>query len=135
VRRLLLLALLTSIGVATMGVTAHPAAAVAIYFGTPDDAAYCGMGPDSPHQSSQEYIHCFTPDDGFSVSMGKLSRPQKAYYADYKGQYVHPYKRLGFGQTWRWHGFSCTSRATGLTCTNPGGHGWWLGRFRGYRLF
>jgi len=32
-------------------------------------------------------------------------------------------------------GFWCTSRRTGLLCWNRVGHGWWLGRYRGYRTF
>jgi hypothetical protein len=31
--------------------------------------------------------------------------------------------------------FRCVSRRTGLTCTNARGHGWWIGRYHGYRLF
>jgi len=119
-------------GMAALPVSAD---AIAIYFGTPNNAAYCGMGPDSPHRYSQEYIHCFTPDDGFSVSMERYDRPSKNYYREYKGLYVSPYKRLRFGESWRWAGFRCISRVNGLTCVNGAGHGWWLGRFVGYRLF
>ena len=35
---------------------------------------------------------------------------------------------LGYGHTWRSHGFTCTSRVTGLTCTNGHGHGLFLSR-------
>jgi len=51
---------------------------------------------------------------------------------------------LRFGQNWTWsfdrRGFgtlyySCSSRTNGLTCNNQAGHGWWLGRFKGYRIF
>jgi hypothetical protein len=111
------------------------ASAIAVYFGTPNDAAYCGMGQDSPHRYNQEYIHCYTPNDGFDVWMLRSGRPHATYNRYEKGQYLQPYRRLGFGQTWHWRKFSCTSRANGLTCTNPAGHGWWLGRFSGYRLF
>lgn len=110
--------------------------AIAIYFGTPNNAVYCGMGPDSPHKRSQEYIHCFTPNDGFDVWMSRSGRPTASYVRAERGQYVQPYKRLAFGQSVSLlPGFKCTSRATGLTCVNAQGHGWWLGRFKGYRLF
>jgi hypothetical protein len=34
------------------------------------------------------------------------------------------------------HGrFVCNSRSSGLTCQNARGHGWWLGRYVGYRVF
>ncbi len=35
---------------------------------------------------------------------------------------------LAYGRTWRSHGFTCTSRVTGLTCTNRHGHGLFLSR-------
>jgi hypothetical protein len=41
---------------------------------------------------------------------------------------------LAYGRTWARGGFRCTSRATGLTCTNLSGHGWLLSRERS-RLF
>jgi hypothetical protein len=41
---------------------------------------------------------------------------------------------LAYGHTWRSHGFTCTSRATGLTCTNGHGHGLFLSR-ESYRLY
>ena len=31
--------------------------------------------------------------------------------------------------------YACTSRSSGLTCSNTRDHGFWIGRFRGYRLF
>ena len=41
---------------------------------------------------------------------------------------------LAYGRTWRSHGFACTSRVTGLTCTNGHGHGLFLSR-ETYRLY
>jgi hypothetical protein len=35
---------------------------------------------------------------------------------------------LAYGRTWRYRGFACTSRITGLTCTNGHGHGLFLSR-------
>jgi Family of unknown function (DUF6636) len=46
-----------------------------------------------------------------------------------------PTRTLRLGETWRGGGFRCTSRPKGLTCANPSGHGFWLGRQRGFRLF
>jgi hypothetical protein len=56
---------------------------------------------------------------------------------------------LRFGETWwgnrrgeegRGSGkgrvlFRCTSRTSGLTCRSISGHGFWLGRVRGHRIF
>ena len=41
---------------------------------------------------------------------------------------------LSYGRTWRYRGFTCTSRVTGLTCTSPSGHGMFLSR-ASYRLW
>lgn len=41
---------------------------------------------------------------------------------------------LAYGRTWRSHGFTCTSRLNGLTCTNGHGHGLFLSR-ETFRLY
>jgi hypothetical protein len=41
---------------------------------------------------------------------------------------------LAYGRTWHSHGFTCTSRITGLSCTNGHGHGLFLSR-ESYRLW
>jgi hypothetical protein len=43
---------------------------------------------------------------------------------------------LTVGETWsEGRSFHCRYRRTGLTCRNRSGHGWWLGRRSGYRIF
>jgi hypothetical protein len=39
-----------------------------------------------------------------------------------------PTRRLPYGQTWRHGPYTCTSRVTGLTCTNRTGHGLFISR-------
>ena len=46
---------------------------------------------------------------------------------------VH-YVTLAYGRTWRHGPYTCTSRVTGLTCTNRAGHGLFLSR-ASYRTF
>jgi hypothetical protein len=41
---------------------------------------------------------------------------------------------LAYGTTWRRGGFVCVSRFTGLTCTAPSGHGFFLSRQRWRRF-
>jgi len=41
---------------------------------------------------------------------------------------------LAYGKTWRRNGFSCTSRAIGLRCSNASGHGFFLSRAHSYRF-
>jgi hypothetical protein len=87
---------------------------------------------------------CWTPNDGFTVEMTRYGRPSKRYVGSNQGYRDRFFAKrlLHYGQTWRFDlfgyepvNFTCTSRSTGLTCTNLSGHGWWLGRYRGYRLF
>jgi hypothetical protein len=100
-------------------------------FRTPARAAYCGAtegeGPIA--------LICWTPNDGFTIGMGVHGRPEFSYDRRNRG-YHESVRTLRFGQTWRMRAWwRCTSRRTGLTCVNRDGHGWWLGRFRGYRVF
>jgi hypothetical protein len=107
------------------------AASAAAAFRTPGRAAYCGLtegeGPAA--------LICWTPNDGFSIGMGVRGRPTHSYNALDRGYYEDAASVLRFGQAWNIFAYRCTSRATGLTCTNRGGHGWWLGRYKGYRIF
>jgi hypothetical protein len=41
---------------------------------------------------------------------------------------------LAYGRSWSYGGVSCTSRATGLTCRNRDGHGFFLSR-QSWRVF
>ena len=108
-----------------------PLASAAASFRTPGRAAYCGLteGEGPPG------LICWTPNDGFSIGMGTRSRPTHSYNPLDRGNYEYAPRVLRFGQTWNVFAYRCTSRATGLTCTNRGGHGWWLGRYKGYRVF
>jgi hypothetical protein len=131
-------------------------------FRTPGAAAYCyidlaGFEDDRPD------LLCWTPNDGWGVEIASTDRrafvayhnhaPRTAEdFSDLRGYrpWVHT---LGFGSTWSYRcknvrddatciaggdgkaAFICRSRSIGLTCTNAVGHGFWIGRFRGYRLF
>jgi hypothetical protein len=41
---------------------------------------------------------------------------------------------LSYGKVWRRNGFTCASRTTGLRCSNPSGHGFFLSRAHSYRF-
>jgi hypothetical protein len=99
-------------------------------FDTPGDAAYCGTDHFKGNQ-----LTCWTPHDGFTVVMRRKGAASKRYEPGFNGYHDEVGQRLGFGETWRANGFTCTSRRKGLTCRNRRGHGWWLGRYVGYRLF
>lgn len=101
-------------------------------FRTPKKAAYWGEseGEGAPH------LICWTPNDGFTVSMSERGRANKQYVALNRGYFdPAPGRVLRFGESWRSGVYRCKSARSGLTCSNAAGNGWWLGRFRGYRLF
>ena len=47
---------------------------------------------------------------------------------DCAGDAVESTQVLGYGRTWELGGMRCSSEATGLTCSNQGGHGFFLSR-------
>jgi hypothetical protein len=44
------------------------------------------------------------------------------------GKYRPQYAMLPYGTSWHRAAFTCTSRRTGVTCQNPGGHGFFISR-------
>jgi hypothetical protein len=107
-------------------------------FHTPQWAAECFVPFPNEVPLSATGLVCVTPNDGFTISMGPRDRPRYRYDRKARGM-RDPFsavRLLKFDQHWAvrpyWH---CVSRPTGLTCWNKAGHGWWLGRFRGYRVF
>jgi hypothetical protein len=118
-----------------------PVSASSIDFRTPARAAYCDYVPvgetiEGGVPNPRADFYCWTPNDGFYVDMHPSGRVRKGYGDQTKGAYPrHTDQVLGFGERWSQPGFRCLSRRSGLTCRNARGHGWWLGRFRGYRIF
>jgi hypothetical protein len=112
--------------------TASAATAVADFV-TPGKAAYCGVSEGEPPLT----LNCWRPRDGITLDMTRRGHPRWRVYSPNRGYYdPAPGRILSFGSRWRFPGYwTCVSRATGLTCTNRAGHGWWLGRVRGSRVF
>jgi hypothetical protein len=136
IRRAVRVVSLIAVVLITVLTTTAAMAEEAPYLRTPGRAAYCGSGPAGPHRTSEEYVFCFTPDDGFIVDLGRSGRAQKRYDRFYRHFYPSVPKLLRFGHHWiPFHGFRCESRKSGLTCHNQHRHGFWLGRYVGYRLF
>jgi hypothetical protein len=102
-------------------------------FVTPKKLAYCGVSEGEP----PFHLICWRPSDGMTLWMRRLGPARKRIDAHNRGYYdPAPGRVLRFGKQWRVAGYwSCVSRRTGLTCTNRAGHGWWVGRVHGSRLF
>lgn len=118
-----------------VGVATVPAGATALSaFHSPGWAAQCYVvGEEHP-----PVFTCSRPKDGFFVRMSGRGRVETGYNAKDKG-FHDPFaarRLLGFGRYWKFGQlFGCVSRSGGLKCWNRAGHGWWLGRPRGYRIF
>jgi hypothetical protein len=154
---------LTALGLSLAVTTSSWASHSIASFFTPAKAAYCKWHvPLDYRVSTRTVLECWTPNDGFTVWMTPNGRPRKEYDKDNKWRYARSLRRLTFRQDW-WGSdvglaaeeygnpythfregtgsprgalhFRCKSRASGLTCRNRAGHGFWLGRFRGYRIF
>jgi len=101
-----------------------------LFWKTPGEAAYCRVlgGPAR--------IVCWTPNDGFTVTLYTTRRPEHFYYAGHR-DYYKAVRVLPFGYRVSYGAgtIACRSTTGGLTCTNPAGHGFWLGRYHGYRVF
>jgi len=111
--------------------TASAATAVADFV-TPGKAAYCGASEGEAPLT----LICWRPRDGITLDMTRRGRAHRTLYRPNRGAYDVAGRILSFGKIWRFPDYwKCVSRTTGLTCTNLSGHGWWLGRVRGSRVF
>jgi hypothetical protein len=65
---------------------------------------------------------------GFTLSDTKRGEVLCAGGLMYDGRDTPTFVTLAYGKTWRYRGFTCASRVTGLTCRNGAGHGLFLSR-------
>jgi len=119
--------------IATASLVRASVAGAAADFVTPRQAAGCGVSEGEPPFR----LICWRRADGITLDMTRRGRPGRSVVELNRGSYdPAPGRILYFGKVWQFPGYwKCVSRATGLTCTNRAGHGWWLGRVRGSRLF
>lgn len=71
---------------------------------------------------------------GDSLTMRGTGRPLWTCHGDTALAPRGSRRALAYGTRWHWGPFTCTSRITGLTCTNRQGHGFFLSR-QSYRVF
>jgi hypothetical protein len=65
---------------------------------------------------------------GFELSGARKGTIVCSGGALYPGTDRPSYVTLPYGKTWRQKMFSCSSRVTGVNCSNPNGHGFFLSR-------
>lgn len=133
------------------GIASEARASAASAFFTPGRAVECLLPVNFAEGATTPWrLMCWTPNDGFTVEMSYNGRVRRTSLARlgvtsaYVSDWARRFGLLRFGSDWtccfdrRGFGtlyYTCSSRTSGLTCKNQAGHGWWLGRFRGYRIF
>jgi hypothetical protein len=149
------IAALALVATATLLITAADAALArepGADFHTPGHAVLCGRVVDitGDNPAYVPWLFCWTPNDGFTIWLHANGTPRHATHHKYKWHYERSPRALTFGSSWWLNragraGFNalgagdvlirCISHASGLTCTNRADHGFWLRRYRGYRVF
>jgi hypothetical protein len=78
---------------------------------------------------------CLGPTDagvdwhGFTLPAARKGAVNCSGGSLYNPTTQHPtYVTLAYGKTWRQKMFSCTSKANGVNCSNPSGHGIFISR-------
>lgn len=71
-------------------------------------------------------------DYGDSYELFKTGRPVVTCHGDTALDPHAPV--LTYGRVWRRNGFTCTSKSTGLRCSNATGHGFFMSRRHSYRF-
>ena len=116
-------------------------------FRTADNEIYCGVV--EAHEAPRGYLPpltCWRPRNGFTIFLrALLRRATTEWNPRNKGADLYAVRVLGIGQRWwatkntsgvgpapRDAVFRCVSRASGLTCVNRIGRGFWLGRKSGF---
>jgi hypothetical protein len=101
-------------------------------FRTPHRDVYCGVSEGEPPIG----LICWRPRTGLDVGMLAHGRATHGINRRDRGLYQDLAPVLRYGHTWRERNlFRCTSGRNGLTCRNRAGHGWFIARTKGYRIF
>ena len=92
--------------------------------------------------SSANAFLCFTPNDGWWIRFNRINgnspTVSKGYSARYRGFHPSGPSLLAFGKDWHSSDADavvCRSRSNGLTCKTYSGLSFWIGRYKGYRIF
>jgi hypothetical protein len=137
-RRLVFLAAASAALVTALPASAHTGFTL-VSFRTPSKNIYCLY--NSADSTTPAFLRCDIRSHlrpaprphscvegvyGESVGMAKTSAAHILCISD--TTYNPAARVLAYGTTWRRDGYSCTSRAVGLTCTNARRHGFFLSR-------
>ena len=100
-------------------------------FRAPGRNVYCGLSdPRLPAA-----LICWRASDGLSIGMNRTGRALPSPDRNNRGFHQDRARVLQFGQSWQRGPYRCSTRTSGVRCTNSSGHGWLFGLRHGYRLF
>jgi hypothetical protein len=105
-------------------------AAAATVFRLPGRTLYCEIVQYKPTS-----LDCWRATDGRDIGILPTGRAVVNPDTNNRGNHQDSAPVLQFGQTSHRFAYRCASRRLGVTCKNRSGHGFWLGRSKGYRLF
>lgn len=130
--------LLAALAVTTLPAQAAPDKTTFVRFQTPSRNIGCLYSAGLDRRPA--YLRC-------DILSGLKPEPRRACQLDWTGYtllvrgaaratcagdtvYDRKARTLGYGKTWKQDGFACTSRRSGLRCTNAAGRGFILARAR-----
>jgi hypothetical protein len=100
-------------------------------FKQPGGGVYCAL-----ERAANPTLQCWRSKTGLTLAMRSKGRPSYETLRRNRNTFMDAAPPLRIGRTWRFKGaFTCKMAANGLTCRNRSGHGWFLGRTAGYRIF
>jgi hypothetical protein len=124
-RRLLVVAALAAVGAAVVPGLAYGD------FKQPGGGVYCALG-----RAENPTLQCWRAKTGLTLAMTGRGRASYETLRRNRNTYMDSAPPLRVGHTWRFQGtFTCKMAAAGLPCKNRSGHGWFLGRTAGYRIY
>jgi hypothetical protein len=101
-------------------------------FLTPSGNIACNVGRLGPTTRSPFGIGCavFSKTTAAGIGTWWMRRTGPAASGYIQANPATEYPKLAYGRRYTWHGITCASAATGLTCRNASGHGFFLSRQR-----
>jgi hypothetical protein len=101
-------------------------------FMTPSGNIACNIGKLGPGTHGPPAIGCamYSKTTRAGIATWWMRTTGPAFFGYIQANPATDYPKLAYGRSYSWRGIRCTSAATGLTCRNPSGHGFFLSRQR-----
>ena len=126
------MSLLVALALALTPSATFPGLLVQGGFMTPSGNIACNIGRLGPGTKGPLAIGCAvyskTDKRGIATWWMRTAGPAQSGYI--QANPATDYPKLAYGRSYAWHGIRCSSAATGLTCRNQSGHGFFLSRAR-----